>query len=62
MALINCFNRFPDAKWIWWLDFDALTMTPTLDLGEYFLNPDAMHRKTHEKSEVPYQSSRTKHR
>jgi len=53
MALIDCYNRFPDAKWIWWLDFDALIMSPTLDLGQYLLNPDAMHEKVMKNRKFP---------
>ena|SRR5271170_2258287 len=41
-VLVDAINRYPDAQWIWWLDFDAVIMTPTIDLGKHILNPDAM--------------------
>jgi hypothetical protein len=41
-VLVDAMNRYPNAKWIWWLDFDAVIMTPTIDLGKHILNPDAM--------------------
>jgi hypothetical protein len=44
-VLLEAFKQHPEAKWIWWLDFDAVIMTPTVDLGEHILNPDAMFSK-----------------
>jgi len=44
-SINDCFYRHPEAKWIWWLDFDAVVMTPTIDLGNYILNPGAMYNK-----------------
>jgi hypothetical protein len=44
-VLLDAFKQHPEAEWIWWLDFDAVIMTPTVDLGEYILNPDAMFSK-----------------
>jgi len=44
-VLVDTIKRYPEAKWIWWLDFDAVIMSPTIDLGEYILNPDAMYSK-----------------
>lgn len=43
--LVDALKQYPDAKWIWWLDVDAIIMTPTIDLGEHFLNPDPMFSK-----------------
>jgi hypothetical protein len=44
-VLIEAFNKYPDAKWVWWLDFDAIIMSPTIDLGSHLLNHDAMSSK-----------------
>jgi len=44
-ALVDAFKRYPEAKWVWWLDFDALIMTPTIDLGSHLLNPEVMLSK-----------------
>lgn len=45
LVLVDAFDQYPNAEWIWWLDFDAVIMTPTIELGEYILNPDAMFSK-----------------
>jgi hypothetical protein len=41
----EAFKRYPEAKWLWWLDFDAIIMTPTIDLGSHLLDPDAMYSR-----------------
>lgn len=41
----EAFARYPAAKWVWWLDFDALIMSPTIDLGTHLLNPTPMFNK-----------------
>ena len=43
--LKDALEQHPNAKWVWWLDFDAVIMNPILDLGEYILNPEAMTQK-----------------
>jgi hypothetical protein len=44
-VLVEAFARFPEAKWVWWLDFDSIIMTPTIDLGSHLLNPEPMLEK-----------------
>ena len=44
-VLQDAVNRYPDAKWIWWLDFDAVVMAPNIELGEHILNSDVMYSK-----------------
>jgi galactosyl transferase GMA12/MNN10 family len=41
----QAFQKFPDAQWLWWLDFDALIMTPSIELGTHLLNHDVMNTK-----------------
>jgi hypothetical protein len=36
-AIVETFNLHPQAKWVWWLDLDAIIMTPTIDLREHLL-------------------------
>jgi hypothetical protein len=43
--LAEAFEKYPDAQWLWWLDFDALIMTPSIDLGRHLLNYDVMNTK-----------------
>ena len=41
-VLVDAFKKYPEAKWVWWLDFDAIIMTPTIDLASHLLNPSVM--------------------
>lgn len=42
--LREAFERFPKAKWIWWLDIDIIIMTPSLDLHTHILSDEGMLR------------------
>lgn len=42
--LRDAFDRFPKAKWIWWLDLDIIIMTPSLDLHTHILSDEGMLR------------------
>ena len=44
-VFVETFKTYPQAKWLWWLDFDAIIMTPTIDLGSHLLNPDIMYSR-----------------
>jgi hypothetical protein len=44
-VLVDVFKRYPQAKWVWWLDFDAIIMSPKIDLGSHLLDPDIMYSK-----------------
>jgi hypothetical protein len=37
-AIIETFNTFPDAQWIWMLDLDVIIMTPMIDLRTLLLS------------------------
>ena len=41
-SIAKALETYPSAEWIWWLDLDALIMTPHLDLHSYLLSPSAM--------------------
>lgn len=41
-AISEAFERNPEAEWVWWLDTDAIIMTPNIDLASHLLNPEAM--------------------
>ncbi|KAF8466641.1 galactosyl transferase GMA12/MNN10 family-domain-containing protein [Kalaharituber pfeilii] len=44
-ALLDTFNEFPNAQWIWWLDSDAIIMTPDIDLNSYILSHSALSNR-----------------
>ena len=43
-AILDAFERYPDAEWIWWLDMDAIIMTPDIELYQFILSPQALQR------------------
>lgn|SRR5437667_2404898 len=44
-AIAEAFATHPSSEWIWWLDFDAIIMTPSIDLHEYLLGPAALKER-----------------
>jgi hypothetical protein len=44
-AIAEAMDLYPSAKWVWWLDLDALIMTPHLDLYEYLLDPAVLETR-----------------
>lgn len=44
-AIAETFNTFPDAQWIWWLDLDAIIMTPSVNLNDLLLSHAALEKK-----------------
>ena len=44
-AIMEAFDRHPSAECVWWLDMDAIIMTPELDLYEYLLNPHVLQAR-----------------
>jgi hypothetical protein len=51
-AIQFAMTQFPSAEWIWWLDMDALIMTPWIDLRERLLFPDGMAKRLLNKTRV----------
>jgi len=43
--LQDALSRFPNAKWVWWLDLDILLMTLSIDIVSHLLSDDAMQRQ-----------------
>jgi len=43
-AIVEAFNKHPDAQWVFWLDLDAIIMTPTQDLNSLILSKEAMKK------------------
>jgi galactosyl transferase GMA12/MNN10 family len=41
-AIVETFETYPDAQWVWLLDLDALIMTPTVDITEELLGHKRM--------------------
>ncbi|KAI5781506.1 galactosyl transferase GMA12/MNN10 family-domain-containing protein [Geopyxis carbonaria] len=60
-ALISTFNTFPSAEWIWWLDLDAIIMTPSLPLDPPALAARALTNETLLKATTPTRLVRTPH-
>ena len=38
----DAFVRFPNAKWLWWLDIDIIIMSPSVDLHTLVLSNEGM--------------------
>jgi len=43
-AIVEAFNTYPDAQWVFWLDLDAIIMTPEQDLNSLLLSKSAMQK------------------
>ena len=43
-AIVEAFNKHPKAQWVFWLDLDAIIMTPTRDLNSLLLSKEAMKK------------------
>jgi hypothetical protein len=44
-VLVDAFEKHPEAKWLWWLDVDAIIMNPTIDLASHVLSTHALGQK-----------------
>ncbi|KAK9239176.1 galactosyl transferase GMA12/MNN10 family-domain-containing protein [Lipomyces kononenkoae] len=44
-AIQEALETNPTAEWVWWLDTDAIIMTPEIDLASHLLNPDILRRR-----------------
>ncbi|KAJ8101827.1 galactosyl transferase GMA12/MNN10 family-domain-containing protein [Lipomyces tetrasporus] len=44
-AIQEAFELNPTAEWVWWLDTDAIIMTPEIDLASLVLDPEVMKTK-----------------
>jgi hypothetical protein len=51
-AIIDSFNTYPDAQWVWWLDLDALIMTDTIELSKHILAPNVLKNKLLKEKEL----------
>jgi hypothetical protein len=41
-AIMDAFEKFPKSEWVWWLDLDAIILTPQVDVYSLFLESSAM--------------------
>lgn len=46
VAVQAALEEYPQTEWIWWLDADAIIMTPSIDLYEHILSPSALQNYT----------------
>ena len=44
-AILEAFERYPNAEWVWWLDNDAIIMTPEIDLYQHLLDPKILQTR-----------------
>jgi hypothetical protein len=44
-ALIDTFRRYPEAEWVWFLDLDAIIMSPEYDLVKNILSKKGLESK-----------------
>jgi hypothetical protein len=51
--LVDAFKKYPEAKWAWWLDVDAIIMDPNIDLASHLLSPTAMYSKLKKGEDFP---------
>ncbi|KAI5195632.1 hypothetical protein E4T38_08932 [Aureobasidium subglaciale] len=45
LAIQKAFAAHPEAEWIWWLDLDAIIMTPNVALSTYLLHPSVLEKR-----------------
>jgi hypothetical protein len=43
-AILEAFRKYPSAEWIWWLDVDAVIMTPQIDMYNHLLAPNVLQK------------------
>lgn len=44
-AIVEAFNTHPQAKWVWWLDLDAIIMNPEVELTKHLLARNVLRKK-----------------
>lgn len=44
-AIQHAFDEHPEAKWVFWLDYDAIIMNMDIDLATHVLHPDSLKEK-----------------
>jgi hypothetical protein len=44
-AILEAFRKFPHAEWVWWLDIDAVIMTPESEVFGHLLDPSVIQTK-----------------
>jgi hypothetical protein len=45
LAIQKAFATHPEAEWVWWLDLDAIIMTPHIPLSTYLLHPSVLEKR-----------------
>lgn len=52
--MVETFQVYPDAQWVWWLDMDAIIMSPTTSLQSHLLSHKVMAKKVLKNVEYEY--------
>jgi hypothetical protein len=42
---MEAFSTYPTTEWVWWLDVDAIIMTPHLDLYKHLLDHEVLRSR-----------------
>jgi len=56
-AIIETFQTYPSAQWVWWLDLDAILMTPSRSLNDVVLSREAMNAALLNNTELVYDNN-----
>ncbi|QIX00612.1 hypothetical protein AMS68_006129 [Peltaster fructicola] len=59
-AIVESFNTFPEAQWVFWLDLDAIIMTPTVAVEKTILSKEGMRKSLHGGAQLMVGSSEEK--
>jgi len=51
-AIVDSFNEYPEAEWVWWLDLDAIIMSAQIDLNSHLLSHAAMYKRLEKGVEI----------
>lgn len=53
LILSDAFEQYPEAKWAWWLDVDAIIMNLSIPLTEHLLSPAILSTRLRKGEEYP---------
>jgi hypothetical protein len=53
-AVMDAFKKYPESEWVWWLDIDAMILTPQFDVYSQVLENSAMKGLLQENSSLGF--------
>jgi hypothetical protein len=48
LSIMEAFELFPHSEWVWWLDMDAIILTPQFDIYSQLLDSKVLKGKLYE--------------